>query len=76
MKIQVDTKEKTVAILEDTNIKELIKVLKGMLGEEYSVYKVKSGTVYWYYYPTYTWTTGDTVPVTTTTAVYNVEVLN
>jgi|WetSurSiteA1Bulk_404760.scaffolds.fasta_scaffold136540_1 hypothetical protein len=76
MKFQIDTKEKMVLVLEDANIKELVKALKGMLGEEYENYSIKSDSVvYTHYYPWYDWTWNDH-QITCSTGVYNVEVTN
>lgn len=56
MKLQIDTKEKTVSILENANIRELTKALEGMLGADYENYTIKSDiVVYTYYYPWYQW---------------------
>ena len=90
MKLQIDTKAKTVKIDELTNIKELIKVLKKMLPDwgEYSIMSDSTWTYYpmYPYYPTYDYNkwivtcgtnTGDEFnqPIITDT-VYNVEVQN
>jgi hypothetical protein len=56
MKLQIDTKEKTIVVLEDSNIKELVKALKGMLGEDWDNYSIKNNTtIFTYYYPWYQW---------------------
>lgn len=88
MKIQIDTKEKTISVLDDTNIKELVKTLKEMLGDEYEEYTIKKTEVigYTYYYPWYQWyPLGNPTWITTTgqsldklpseTTIYNVEVI-
>jgi len=81
MKIQIDTKEKTISVLDDANIKELVKALKGMLGDEYEEYTIKKTEVigYTYYYPWYQWYPLISPSWTTTTAsttIYNVEVMD
>jgi hypothetical protein len=87
MKLQIDTKEKTIVVLEDSNIKELVKALKGMLGEDWDNYSIKNNTtIFTYYYPWYQWKPCEPAPWITystgdkyeelppTTAVYNVDV--
>jgi hypothetical protein len=87
MKLQIDTKEKTITILEDSNIKELVKALKGMLGDDYENYSIMSNTtIFSYYYPWYQWqpyqplpwityTTGEKyAELPSSTTVYNVDV--
>ena len=81
MKIQIDTQQKTVAILENCNINELVKALEGMLGEDYKDYSLHPYTyTYWYNYPWYQWHWNDQpLPYTLTTTsdsktIYNVEI--
>lgn len=81
MKIQIDTQQKTVAILENCSISELVKALKGMLGEDYKDYSLQPYTyTYWYSYPWYQWHYNDQpLPITVTTSsdsktIYNVEI--
>lgn len=81
MKIQIDTQAKTVAILENCKIDELVEALKGMLGNTYTEYSLQPYTyTYWYpWYPWYQWHWNDQpLPYITTTSdsktIYNVEI--
>lgn len=85
MKIQIDTQLKTIAILENCNIEELIKALKAMLGDTYKEYSLHPYTyTYWYEYPwwnnPYIITTGTPLVdynsgvTSDTKAIYNIEI--
>jgi hypothetical protein len=48
MKLQIDTKAKTIKIDETVNIKELIQILEKLLPKEWKDYWLESGSViYW-----------------------------
>lgn len=85
MKIQINTQTKTVAILENCKIDELIEALKGMLGEDYKNYSLEPYTytytyTYWYQYPWYQWQWNQPpiIPyygiTSDSKAIYNVEI--
>jgi hypothetical protein len=87
MRIQIDTKLRTIKVDENVKFKELIKVLKNLLPKEWEEYILEaSSIIYWTnpipYYPYTPWrignvtygTSGESVPLTTT--VYNVEVMD
>jgi hypothetical protein len=89
MKIQIDTQQKTIAILENCNIEELIKALKAMLGDTYKEYSLHPYTyTYWYSYPWIKWDWASPYIITTgtplidynsggtsdTKAIYNIEI--
>jgi hypothetical protein len=88
MKLQIDTKAKTIKIDETVKITELVKILKKLLPKEWEDYSLQNETpfVYWYnpipwHYErpwrigevTYT-SGGETVPATT--ICYNIDVVN
>jgi len=87
MKLQIDTKAKTIKVDENVKFRDLIKVLKKMLPDEWQDYSLAgSEVIYWYnpipwYYEspwrigdvTYT-SSGESVPSTVT--CYNIEVMN
>lgn len=83
MKIQIDTQQKTVKLLDSMNLKDLIKNLKNLLGDKFDEYTLIS---YEYMYSYIPWTNPTVInpwkpyePIVTwmtTTAdtyVYNVE---
>lgn len=45
MKLQIDTKAKTIKIDETVNIKELIQILEKLLPKEWKDYSLESGSV-------------------------------
>jgi len=50
MRVQIDTKLKTIKVLEDFNFSELVKALKKLLGDDYGDYKfIASDYVYTYW---------------------------
>jgi hypothetical protein len=51
MRIQIDTVKKTVQVLDNLKIKDLLKSLKELLGEEYKEYELLT-TGYYYYWTT------------------------
>jgi hypothetical protein len=81
MKLQIDTNKKTIQIIEDINLGELIKALKGMLGEDYKEYLLLNGNMTYTYYP---WINPIIIPysiptwpsITCSTGTYNVEVVS
>ena len=91
MKLQIDTKAKTIKVDENVKFDALIKVLNKLLPKEWKDYTLEtSGIIQWYWYnpipytytspwtignPIYT-TCGDSVGETVTTSVYNIEVAN
>jgi len=87
MKLQIDTKAKTIKVDENVKFSELIKVLKKILPREWQDYSLAGNEIiYWYnpitWYPHQPWRIGDvtytsegeSVPATVT--CYNVEVMN
>lgn len=88
MKLQIDTKEKTIKV--DTNVKfnELIKVLDKLLPKEWKEYTLESNsTIVWGTYPVHPWTLREPWVITCGTSyihsdsanigsIYNVEVAN
>lgn len=90
MKLQIDTKAKTIKVDENVKFDALIKVLNKLLPKEWKDYTLESGIIKWYWYNpipyTYTspWrigdvtygTCGESVDGTVTTSVYNIEVAN
>jgi len=84
MKLQIDTENKTIKVDENVLLEDLVKVLNKLLPKEWKNYTLETNsTWYWYnpipYYPSQPWRIGDvtyTDGITTSTSVYNVEVLN
>jgi hypothetical protein len=54
MKLQIDTKNKTIKVEEKVKFDELIKVLNKLLPKEWKEYSLESGTVINWYQP-YQW---------------------
>ena len=91
MKLQIDTKEKTIKIAENAKLGELIKVLDKLLPKEWKEYTLESNCIVnWTYYPVYPWTWsqpwrigdvtytthGESVGGSVTSSVYNIDVKN
>jgi hypothetical protein len=92
MKLQIDTKAKTIKIDENVKINELIKVLKRLLPKEWQEYTLESNAIInWHnpipWYPYQPWKIGDPWVITCAvgtmpqpepgeTSVYNIEVMN
>jgi hypothetical protein len=80
MRLQIDTKAKTIKIDELVNIRELIQILEKLLPKEWKDYSLESGSViYWPGYPVYIydrWSPPPVLPweITTYCATYNVEI--
>ena len=71
MKLTIDTTAKTVELEDfEANLKDLLEVLKGLIGKEWKDYKIRSKQpTYWYYptyptYPTYSNSTGTRLDIT------------
>ena len=65
MKIQIDTKEKTIKVEETVKFSELIKVLNKLLPKEWKEYSLQSNAVIYWSQP-YTWYYSQIVPLTGT----------
>ena len=88
MKLQIDTKDKTIRIEEATNLGEFIKMLDGLFPKEaWKEYKLEVGVIHnwtspiiiernrWYpTYPTYPWYITCGSDSTSDSTTYNVEV--
>jgi len=70
MKIQIDTKEKTIKIEESVNLGEMCKVLDKLLPKEWKTYSLVSGSILYWTSPTI-WYYHDPIPFTPTITLPN-----
>jgi hypothetical protein len=72
MKLQIDTKARTIKIDENVKFNELIKVLDKLLPKEWKEYTLESNcTITWGTYPVYLWTWREPWTITCGTSKYD-----